>query len=114
MRQNQNIFQNDYFRKFSENLFCWVHQVDIRELKNTNNSIAIDGLHNIRPNYLITYARIQRNLGLVPTVLMQRWFLVWEKCKTKNVCNAVQLHCIFFVFSKTGEARRLPGGGKIA
>ena len=55
MMQNQNKFQNDHFRKFSENLFSWVHQVDIRELKNTNNSIAIDGLLNIRPNYLITY-----------------------------------------------------------
>ena len=71
MKQNQNIFQNAHFRKFSENLFCWVHQVDIRELKNSNNSIAIDGLLNIRPNYLITY-----DLGLLPTVLIQRCFLV--------------------------------------
>ena len=54
-RQNQNIFQKDHFRKFSENIFVWAYQVDIRDLKKSNNSIAIDSHHNIRPNYLIMY-----------------------------------------------------------
>ena len=37
-----NIFQKAYFRKFLENTFCWDHQVAIRDLKNTNNTIGID------------------------------------------------------------------------
>ena len=47
LESNQKKFREHYSEQCSENLFCWVYQVDIRELKNTNNSIAIDGLLNI-------------------------------------------------------------------
>ena len=91
-RQNQNIFQNDYFRKFSENLFGWVHQVAIREPKKTINSIAIDSLLNIRPNYLITYmfricSLVCKSRSFLPSFSVHTEFLVLQYLYAFNDCT---------------------------
>ena len=83
-RQNQNIFQKVHFRKFSENLFCWAYQVDIRDLKKSHNSIAINGLLNIRPYYLVFTYLCSMKISFLSThavhILVHTDFLVFAIC----------------------------------
>ena len=42
LKKNQNIILEGHFWKLLENVLVWAYQVAIRDLKNTNNPIAID------------------------------------------------------------------------
>ena len=46
-QKNQNIIQEGHFWKFLENVLVWAYQVAFRDLKNTNNSVAVDSQLNV-------------------------------------------------------------------
>ena len=46
-QKNQNIIQEGHFWKFLENVLVWAYQVAFRDLKNANNSVAVDSQLNV-------------------------------------------------------------------